>query len=136
MDGWKPISVAVLTHRDRVAMQLRDDKPNISSPGQWGLFGGSAEAGEDPHTAIEREIEEELGLRGLDFREAFEIRWPDHPFWKQDVLVTVFEAELPDWPPPRLDEGREARLFDRGELAEVDPMAMLARKVFDQWQPV
>ncbi|MBC7812680.1 MAG: NUDIX domain-containing protein [Burkholderiales bacterium] len=46
----------------RVALQLRDDKPNITDPNQWGLFGGWMELTEQPAAAGIREIHEELGI--------------------------------------------------------------------------
>lgn len=44
----------------RLLFQLRDNKPNISHPNHWGLFGGTIDVGETPDKAIKREIEEEL----------------------------------------------------------------------------
>jgi 8-oxo-dGTP pyrophosphatase MutT (NUDIX family) len=46
----------------RYLMQLRDDKPGILHPGAWGLFGGGIEPGESAVAAVERELEEEIGL--------------------------------------------------------------------------
>jgi len=46
----------------RLLIYLRDDKPTIPFPGYWDLFGGHVEEGEDPETALVREVEEELGL--------------------------------------------------------------------------
>ncbi len=50
-------------HNSDLLMQLRDDKPMINYPNQWGLFGGGIEAGETPLIAAIREIEEELTVR-------------------------------------------------------------------------
>ncbi len=44
-------------------MQLRDMKPDISSPGCWGFFGGSIDPGESALMAAKRELFEETGLR-------------------------------------------------------------------------
>lgn len=46
----------------RAALQLRDDKPDISDPNQWGLFGGWMKFEEQPQAAGIREIHEELGI--------------------------------------------------------------------------
>jgi 8-oxo-dGTP pyrophosphatase MutT (NUDIX family) len=43
-------------------MQLRDARPDIWYPGHWGLFGGALDPGEDPETALARELREELEL--------------------------------------------------------------------------
>ena len=45
-----------------VCLQLRDDKPTIPHPNQWALFGGHVEEGEEPATAVLREIAEELTI--------------------------------------------------------------------------
>ena len=41
-------------------MQLRDEKPSIVYPGNWGLFGGSIENGESVCEAASRELKEEI----------------------------------------------------------------------------
>ena len=43
-------------------LQLRDAKPEIWYPANWGLFGGGVETGEDPEDALKRELREELEL--------------------------------------------------------------------------
>lgn len=43
-------------------MQLRDDKPYIVFPSNWGLFGGSIEKGESACEAASRELEEEIKI--------------------------------------------------------------------------
>lgn len=48
--------------QNRIAMQLREDKPNLPAANQWGLFGGLAETGEQPQAVLIREIQEELDL--------------------------------------------------------------------------
>jgi 8-oxo-dGTP diphosphatase len=59
-----PISLAgaIIVHPELgLLLQLRDDvAPTF--PHHWGLFGGHMEAGEDPATAIWRELDEELQL--------------------------------------------------------------------------
>jgi 8-oxo-dGTP pyrophosphatase MutT (NUDIX family) len=59
---------AILIVSERYAMQLRDNKPNISSPGIWSLFGGLIRKGEKPMHAIEREIDEELCIKPERFQ--------------------------------------------------------------------
>ena len=55
-----PVAIAILYQDDKYLMQLRDDIPNISNPGVWGLFGGHLEPGEDPETGLKRELIEEI----------------------------------------------------------------------------
>jgi 8-oxo-dGTP pyrophosphatase MutT (NUDIX family) len=39
---------------------MRDDIESVWYPGHWGCFGGAVELGEDPMTALRRELREEL----------------------------------------------------------------------------
>lgn len=55
------VSAILLDADGRVLLQQRDDKPDIPYPGQWALFGGSVEEGEDPRDAVIREVVEEIG---------------------------------------------------------------------------
>jgi 8-oxo-dGTP pyrophosphatase MutT (NUDIX family) len=56
--------VIILEDRSgRVAMQLRDDRPDVMAAGQWGLFGGWLESNESPHAAVLREVNEELNCK-------------------------------------------------------------------------
>lgn len=48
--------------QNRIAMQLRDNIPNLPAANQWGLFGGLCEAGENPQEVVIREIQEELSV--------------------------------------------------------------------------
>jgi 8-oxo-dGTP pyrophosphatase MutT (NUDIX family) len=45
-----------------IAFQLRDNRPDVSYPDHWGLFGGWLEGDETPEQGIQREMVEELGL--------------------------------------------------------------------------
>lgn len=54
------VAVAILYQGNQFLMQLRDDVPNIAYPGRWGFFGGHIDPGEDPETAVRRELLEEI----------------------------------------------------------------------------
>ena len=55
-------NVVFETADGRFALQLRDDRPDVSFANHWGLFGGWCEPDETPEQTILREIPEELGL--------------------------------------------------------------------------
>lgn len=58
------VAAALLFDRNgRLLIYLRDDKPEISYPNHWDLFGGMVEEDETPEHALVREVEEELGIR-------------------------------------------------------------------------
>ncbi len=59
--GLRRKTVAVLPYRnDKVLMQLRDEKPTIVYPGNWGFFGGDIDPGEKPIQGAKRELYEEI----------------------------------------------------------------------------
>jgi len=46
--------------KNKILMQLRDEKQNIVFPGMWGMFSGSIHIGESQNKAAFREIKEEI----------------------------------------------------------------------------
>ncbi|MFH7241917.1 MAG: NUDIX domain-containing protein [Spirulina sp.] len=82
------VAVAILYQGDHFLLQLRDDIPGILYPGHWGFFGGHMEPGEDPLTAMRRELLEEIGYvpPALDLFQRTEL---DH------VVRHVFHGVLP-----------------------------------------
>lgn len=53
---------AFLLHRGRIAVILRDDRPDIAWPNHWDMPGGGREAEEAPFACLRRETREELGI--------------------------------------------------------------------------
>lgn len=104
----------VLLHRDNIA--------GIAHPGCWGFPGGSLEAGEEPLTAIKRELREETGMCVEVARPLFELL---------DALddggngkpLTVFHIHYPGGPVRDLavGEGRELRFFPLSNLPSKVP---------------
>lgn len=81
----RPIAGAVLWRSDgTVLLQHRDDLPGVQDAGKWSLFGGGIEPGEDPETAMLRELEEELGYRPSRY----------HPFLVLVAREAVFHLFL------------------------------------------
>ncbi|MES2621243.1 MAG: NUDIX domain-containing protein [Bacteroidota bacterium] len=52
----------------KLLIYLRDDKPGISFPNHWDLFGGIIEEGETPEQALVREVKEEIGIDLKEFK--------------------------------------------------------------------
>jgi 8-oxo-dGTP pyrophosphatase MutT (NUDIX family) len=107
---------------DGYLMQLRDNRPGIFCPGQWGLFGGAQDAGEGPAEALARELGEELHLHvapdDLTFCFAFGVSFRDHPVCQR----AFYEIALD---PGRLHgltltEGQDMRVLSRTELFAPD----------------
>lgn len=51
----------------KLLIYLRDDKPGISFPNHWDLFGGIIEEGETPEQTLVREVKEEIGIELKNF---------------------------------------------------------------------
>lgn len=108
---------ALLLVNGRYVLQLRDDKPGISSPGMWSLFGGRVEEGEEPREAIIREVDEELGLRPLTYRYLWSIEHYSR-FAGTMALYSFFEADLTTlWRQQHLMEGQVVGHFSFEELS-------------------
>lgn len=124
------VVLALLTVAGRYALQLRDDRPDIPSPGHWALFGGSVDGDETPAAAVRREIHEELALDVADWDELWRVRHYD-PFRNDDVLHIVFAADVTHaWGRHVLREGQATGLFAIDDLPRpMNPfvMALLER---------
>lgn len=86
--GQKPeVAIAILYQNDQFLLQLRDNIPGIFFPGYWAFFGGHLEPGEDPFTAVYRELEEEIGYKAphLELFERYEA---------EQVVRNVFHGPL------------------------------------------
>jgi 8-oxo-dGTP pyrophosphatase MutT (NUDIX family) len=59
----KEVVVILPYVNNKVLLQLRDIKEDISFPGCWGFFGGSIDDGETPDDASARELFEEIGYQ-------------------------------------------------------------------------
>ncbi|MEU5561291.1 NUDIX domain-containing protein [Streptomyces globisporus] len=82
-------AVAIIANRrGELLLHLRDDLPGIAWPDHWSVLGGGCDPGEDPATAIVRELDEEAGLAVEDLTELFEIR-DEHG---SGQLITFFAA--------------------------------------------
>jgi 8-oxo-dGTP diphosphatase len=95
--------------------------------GAWALPGGFVDYGEDVDAAVGREIAEETGLTGLDFRQFHTFGRPGRDPRGHTVSV-VYMAEV-DGPPPAVTGGDDATAaawhpidglpdlaFDHGEI--------------------
>ena len=81
----RPVAGAVLWHPDgTVLLQHRDDHDGVKDAGKWSLFGGGVEPGEDPESAMLRELEEEIAFRPERY----------HPFLVLEARDAVFHLFL------------------------------------------
>ena len=112
-------AAAIITvDRAGYLMQLRDPRPDIWYPGHWGLFGGALDPGEDPETALARELREELELdmpeatffAGFDF-DLGGLALPR--YFRRYYLVAIDRATLRRL---KLHEGAAMRVFTGAEI--------------------
>ncbi len=57
---WIPVVTALIIKGNMVLVGLRPEGKNLA--GQWEFHGGKIEQGESPEVALERELQEELGI--------------------------------------------------------------------------
>ena len=133
----KPCGVAVVLRERRVLMLLRAREPQA---GAWTVPGGFCDAAEHPMHATERELEEELGLRGRavaylgTWMDTYGEADPDGLIIHTAVSGYLTELDDPGAPlRPAPDEAAEAHWFDLSELprniafpAHVGPMIDVA----------
>ena len=108
--------ILLVNAQGELAFQLRDDRPEVPYPNQWGLFGGWQLPDESPEQAIMREIKEELGVQ-LD---ATKLRYL-HGYRDGDVIAHVFYYPAPE-------SLRQAQVFEgqRLEFLRLDELEQRA----------
>jgi 8-oxo-dGTP diphosphatase len=128
------VSAILWTDDRRVLLQQRDDRPDLRYADCWTLFGGQVEDGEDPDTAIRRELAEELELtdQPLTLVEQYicpvrttrgEVHTTNHVY--AGKLAQPFESLT-------LYEGQTMALMSREEAAQHD-LAFAQSPVLVRW---
>jgi 8-oxo-dGTP pyrophosphatase MutT (NUDIX family) len=79
----------------RLLLQLRGDY--VEQPNTWGGWGGAIDAGLSPESAMQKEIEQETGLKSSQIREIIPLYIFRHPsgFRYYNFLVTVDDEFIP-----------------------------------------
>ncbi|MEU9416293.1 NUDIX domain-containing protein [Streptomyces sp. NPDC048272] len=97
--------VAAVIIRDGCVLMVRErgrgPTGGHDGPEYWTLPGGGLEPGEEPEEAVRREVAEEVGLRALDVRFAYESPYPSG--WTACYRVDVAPGE------PRLGVDEDLR---------------------------
>lgn len=124
--GWKisasllPIHTyvaALLCAKDgKIFLQKRDDRPDIRNAGQITLFGGRAEDGEDPETAIRRELKEELQLEPRNLTQLGE-HILNEDIFGINARAVVFKVKDLSHEDMQLQEGRGVIILGNGDHA-------------------
>jgi 8-oxo-dGTP diphosphatase len=124
------IAVAILYHRGRFLMQLRNEIPNIAFPGYWAFFGGHIEPGETPEVAVQREIMEEIAYE-LPPEFALFNRY-ETPKVVRNVFYAPLSLELQDLV---LGEGWDMALWTPEEIRKGERYSEIAGKTCPMGTP-
>lgn len=112
------VAALLVVEDGRYLLQQRDNMPAIWYPDHWGLFGGAVEPGEDPVTALRRELQEELELlpRQVEWFTRFDFDLTG--FGQGRVHRTYFTIPLrsEDIGQLRLHEGKAVQAFGAAEI--------------------
>lgn len=103
----RPGAKAIVIHKDKICLVLRDNNPVIAYPNRWNTPGGAIEENETPMEAVIRELKEEINLDATDIVKTGITTYTDgsivHRFF---VLVTdeqfptirlIHEGQRLDW---------------------------------------
>ena len=113
-------SHAILLCDGEYVLQLRNNIPTISAPGQWSLFGGMTQDNEAPLHAVRREIMEELELDPETYEYLWSLDYHD-PFNDSMVRTWAYSADVTKiWPCHKLNEGENVKAFAFGQLAGLE----------------
>jgi len=93
------VAAGILIEDGKVLLSRRKQGTHLA--GLWEFPGGKAEAGEDPRAALQRELEEELGIT-TRIGEIVDVTFHRYEEADKAVLLLFFEAErAPGSPDPR-----------------------------------
>ena len=129
------VAAIIATPSGQFLMQLRDDIPRIFYPGFWGCFGGAVGPGEDPATALARELREELEFSPTDFSKILSLDFDLSKItgkknYRHYYLVRADEKDVDGF---TLHEGAAMKLFTPDELfalANITPYDAFALWLF------
>ena len=109
------VCAAVVLSGDRLLLATR--RPGSHLAGSWEFPGGKREAGETSEQCIQRELEEELGLRLSSAHEVFTLR---HEYPGKTIRLHFMHCLLREHQVPRPREGQFADWFTPDEMAALD----------------
>ena len=109
-------SHALVTHKGKLLLMLRDNIPSIDNPNKWALIGGVVEDDETPEEGMFREAEEEISVRPQSCEYLGELITED------EVLHKLYLIRLDDQEAENIklgNEGQKLQFFKFEELQEI-----------------
>ena len=121
-------TVAIIPYQNnKILMQLRDEKPMIAYPGNWGFFGGDVEPGEEPIQSARRELYEEIKYE----TEKMFLLSIDNIFAPDEILLHSFYCPLyTEVEGINLYEGFDFGLFTLEEICSKQIFSTKAKKSY------
>ena len=115
------VSAIIINNKNEILLQLRDDKPDIFYPKNWGFFGGAIEKDESDIDALKRELHEELNFQFnvFEFLTRFDF---DLTCVNQNKVYRSFYvsyAKLDNLDHFLLNEGKEMKFFTLEEANKI-----------------
>jgi 8-oxo-dGTP pyrophosphatase MutT (NUDIX family) len=124
---------AILLLDGQYILQLRDDRPDIATPGQWSLFGGMIAADETPLKSVQREVFEELAIQPREFQYLWFIDYIAE-FEQERIRSWFFSANVKDvWSHYTLMEGQDVGIFAY-ERTKALKMPWVMRNTIERYQ--
>ncbi|MDF2693526.1 MAG: hypothetical protein K0S65_1909 [Labilithrix sp.] len=123
------VAAGVVVERGKILLSRRKKGTHLA--GRWEFPGGKVEPGEDPRAALQRELEEELGIL-TDVGEIADVTFHRYDDADKAVLLLFFQAtRKPESPEPQAIDVAEVKWADAADLdpAEFPPadVAILAK---------
>jgi 8-oxo-dGTP diphosphatase len=115
--------VAAALFNDAGEVLIAQRPPGKALAGRWEFPGGKVDAGEDEHSALARELREELGVEVVSA----------HPFMRLTHAYEERDVELSLWIVERFHG--EPRPLDAQTLKWVPPAALAAEDILEADQP-
>ena len=109
--------IILVNKNGKLLLQLRDNKPEIASPGHWGLIGGKVNEGEDPLDGLNRELKEEIP--GCNVDEIYKLGSIPTETTLINMFVGVIE-DSQDFINEKLSEGVKVEFFDFSKIKEMN----------------
>ncbi|HOD12725.1 MAG TPA: NUDIX domain-containing protein [Candidatus Omnitrophota bacterium] len=126
-------SHAILLFNKKYVLQLRDNKPGISAPGQWTLFGGMLGEHETPLASMKRELSEELLIQPERFEYLWLIDYIDENEG-QKIRSWFFTVDVTSvWHAHKVMEGQGAGMFSYLETKKLK-MPPVMHVTLDRYQ--
>lgn len=126
------VSAAIVTHKGKTLLFLRDNKPNINDPGKWSLIGGHVEKGETHRDALFRELKEEINIRP----EKYKFLLKTKGFWGEEIYL--YHIPLNDLEASRIrigGEGQKVKFFKIADLEKL-PLSTNLSAFFKESRPM